>query len=152
MSFHLTGHVASLGFRNLSTLYSSRNLPGLFHPGPTLGGFPSRLSSSQSAVRPLRRRDPHAIGHGANAISPLQGFAHLGNTVLESWGLARVPGRLPPWVSSPLRFLAFHSRCTPIIVHPCPSRAFPARSQATSPPAPQGTSRSRRSRSFSRPA
>jgi hypothetical protein len=37
VSFHFTGYVASLGFRNLSTPCSSRNLPGLFHPGPTLG-------------------------------------------------------------------------------------------------------------------
>jgi hypothetical protein len=91
VSFHLTGYVAPLGFLNPSTPCSPHDLPSLFHPGSARGVFPSRLFSPRNAVRPLERRDPHAIGYDANAASPPQGFAHPEDPALETWGLARDP-------------------------------------------------------------
>jgi hypothetical protein len=62
VSFHLTGHVAPLGFRSPSTPCSPHDLPSLFHPGSAHGVFPSRPCSPRNAVRSLERRDPHALG------------------------------------------------------------------------------------------
>jgi hypothetical protein len=95
VSFHLTGYVAPLGFRTPSTPCSPHDLLGLFHPSPAHGVFPSRLSSPRNAVRPLERRDPHAIGYDANAVSPPQGFARPGDPAHRFWGLAKNPAGCP---------------------------------------------------------
>jgi hypothetical protein len=95
VSFHLTGYVAPLGFRNPSTLYSPHDLPSLFHPGPAHGVYPSGSFSPRNAVRPLGRRDPHAVGYDVNAAPPPQGFAHSGDPALGSWGLAKRPAGYP---------------------------------------------------------
>jgi hypothetical protein len=42
-------------------LYSPRDLPSLFHPGPTFRVLPSRLYSSNDAVHPSRCRFPHEL-------------------------------------------------------------------------------------------
>jgi hypothetical protein len=52
------GPVAPPGFRTLSTLCSPNDLPGLFHPDPAVGVYPSRRCSPGGAVRPLGRRVP----------------------------------------------------------------------------------------------
>jgi hypothetical protein len=77
--FHRTGYVAPLGFRTPSTPCSPHDLPSLFHPGPAHGVLPSRPLSPRNAVRPLERRDPHAIGCNANATSSPQGFSRPGD-------------------------------------------------------------------------
>jgi hypothetical protein len=120
MSFHLTGHVAPLGFRTPSTPCSPHDLSGLFHPDPAHGVLPSRLYSPRNAVRSLERHNPHAIGHDANAASPPQGFARPEDPALRPWGLAKDPSRMPPWDSSPPRFLALRAGYAPIIAHPHP--------------------------------
>jgi hypothetical protein len=120
MRFHLTGYVAPLGFRTPSTLCSPHDLSGLFHPDPAHGVLPSRLFSPRNAVRSLKRRNPHAIGYDANVVSPPQGFTRPGDPAHRPRGLAKDPGRMPPWDLSPPRFLAHYAGHAPIIAHPIP--------------------------------
>jgi hypothetical protein len=79
-----SGYVALTGFHTLSTLCSPRDLPGLFHPGSTCGVYPSRHLPSLSAVRPLDRRNPRAVGKPEPKYrrAPLQGVAHRRSPVL----------------------------------------------------------------------
>jgi hypothetical protein len=56
--FHTVGYVAPSGFRTLSTPCSLQDLPGLFHPGPTLGVNPSRPCSSSDAGTFFRKPLP----------------------------------------------------------------------------------------------
>jgi hypothetical protein len=56
---HLRGYVAPSGFRTLSTPCSHHRLPGLFHPGSTLGVRPSRPCST-----PV----PHALSSAASLM------------------------------------------------------------------------------------
>jgi hypothetical protein len=52
-----TNSLSPSGFHNPSALCSPRDLPGLFHPGPAHGVYPSRLCSLPGAVRSLERRN-----------------------------------------------------------------------------------------------
>jgi hypothetical protein len=148
-----TGRVAPSGFRTLSTLCSPRDLPGLFHPGPAPGVRSSRPCSARDAVRRFRRRAPPGVPYLLRrAGPPLQGSctshearprypgfsqAHRAACLHE---LHPLRGFLPPAISGPVR-------------PPSPLTCFFGSAfTLTSPPAPQGFCRRRRSRSLSRSA
>jgi hypothetical protein len=147
-----TGCVAPSGFRTLSTLCSPLGLPGLFHPGPALGVHSSRPCSSRDAVRRSRRRAPPGVPTGSEEpIRPSRGSAHHAKPAHDAQGLARPSCRMPPRASSPPRFLA--SGGGGPVSPPYPLTCFLGSAfTLTSPPAPQGVCRRRRSRSLSRSA
>ena len=120
VSLHLTGYVAPLGFRTPSTLCSPRDLPGLFHPSSAPGVSPSRLCSPQNAVRPLKRRDPHAVGcqrrsyhqtanchyqTASNANTAAPGLYSFWGSRTMTLGFSQNHSQMPPWGSAPPRFL-----------------------------------------------
>jgi len=105
VSFHLTGYVAPLGFRTPSTTCSPRSLPGLFHPGPAPGVFPSRLCSPRNAVRPLERRSPPAIQMQRKRRIVASGLFSSRGSRTQSLGFSQNPRRMPPWGSASPRFL-----------------------------------------------
>jgi len=126
---HPAGSVASSGFLTLSTLYSLRNLPGLFHPGSALGVHPSRLSSSHGAVRPLERRAPL----GLPVPWPM---VRLPTGTHTPWK-ARTPGLEFSQVAGPRASLGFlaprlliSNQGRVLLAPTVPSRAFPPRPQA----------------------
>jgi hypothetical protein len=73
-STHGLGYVATSGFRTLSPLCSPCDLPGLFHPGSTLGVHPSRPCSSCCAVCPLGHRGLLEVFTGINSL--LRAISH----------------------------------------------------------------------------
>lgn len=101
-----TGYVAPSGFGALSTPCSPHSLPSLFHPGSAHGVFALRgFAPLDDAVRPLERRLPLGVGH-IRCWPPLQGLTHRQESRLESWSLAKLLRRMPPWALSPSRPLA----------------------------------------------
>jgi hypothetical protein len=151
VSFHLTGYVAPLGFRTPSTRCSPRSLPGLFHPGPAPGVFPSRLCSPRNAVRPLERRSPPAIQMQRSAASSPQGFSRPGDPARKVWGLAKTRAGCPLGVL-PLRGFLYAAPGENRTVTLNPHTLSRLGRLLALPPAPQGTQRCERSRSLSRPA
>lgn len=136
VSLHLTSYVAPLEFLTPSTPCSLRDLLGLFHPSSARGVLPSRLCSPRNAVRPLRRRDPHAIAcrcWKTTASSP-QGFARSRDPALGRWDLAKRRARCPHGIlplrgfllAMPDRHRQTHSNGPPSR----PSHALPTRSHA----------------------
>lgn len=102
---HPTGYVAPSGFLTLSALYSPHTLPGLFHPGPTYGVFPSRPFSSLGAVHPLERRAPLGLTLVETRSSP-PGTHTPKEARIQAKGLAICPYHLPPWALPLQGFLA----------------------------------------------
>jgi hypothetical protein len=118
-----------LGFLTSSTPCSPHDLPGLFHPGPAHGVFPSRPFSPRNAVRSLERRDPHAVGYDANAVLPPQGFARPEDPAHRAWGLAKHYAGCPLGIL-PLRGFLPNSPDAHRSAHPKPSHASSTRPHA----------------------
>jgi hypothetical protein len=126
----LTGYVAPSGFLTLPTLCSPHGLPGLFHPGPAHGVYPSGPCSPRQCRTSSLTPQPSWSWLGRRgARLPLQGLAHRQGSLPETWGLARTLRRMPPWASPPPGFLASHGGHS-VSRAPVPSRAFPARPHA----------------------
>jgi hypothetical protein len=106
VSFHLTGYVAPLGFLTPSTPCSPHDLPGLFHPGPAPGFFPSRLCSPRNAVHPFGCHDPHAVGCDAEHHTAAPGLYSFRRSQTLSLGFSQGSSWIPPWDCTPPRFLA----------------------------------------------
>ena len=88
--------------------------------GFTLRGF----VPLDDAVRPLERRYPLGV-RPHECRPPLQGFSHRPESRLESWSLAKLLRRIPPWAFFPPRPLAIDGRLyPPKRMLALPSRAF----------------------------
>jgi hypothetical protein len=95
---YLARFVPPSGFRTLLAVYSSRNRPGLFHPGGT------RRVSRPSKHSPARGRS-HLLGDRPTRVplaeAQLPGLDPSGSPLPVLAGVNPRDGSLLPWVSSP---------------------------------------------------
>jgi hypothetical protein len=92
------------GTLTLSTSCSPRDLLGLFHPRSALGVNPTRPYSSHDAVRLLRRRAPRGLPLPQLTARLPTGTHTPQKAPNQTWELARLLLRVPPW-AYPLRGL-----------------------------------------------
>jgi len=111
VSLHLTGYtLRPRGFappRRVAPLTTCR---ACFIPVPLMGFAPSRPCSPRNAVRSFERRDPRAIGSGAERRIAAPGLCSSRGSRTRAAGFGRDRSRLPPWGCAPPRFLAHLAR------------------------------------------
>jgi len=86
-----------------------------FIPVPLMGLTLRGLAPSTGVVRPFRPPRPSWSWHESlGRPGPPSGYISPEKSRSEAWGLARRILRLPPWASSPTRFLNL-LRCSPSV-------------------------------------